>query len=132
MSLNTTTEYHDRPRQFNFRKVDGMHASSDATIKGISIHPRIDVASPLPRGGCPRAIACFKVGWDKLASSAGPPSKSLLKNAVGRRGEAPLVPPYILHFQQRDGPGMSRRWSLWSVHPDRMPPAIARSVMPSL
>ena len=32
----------------------------------------------------------YSVGWDKLASSAGPPTTP----PVGRRGEAPLVPPY--------------------------------------
>ena len=44
----------------------------------------------------PRAIAFFNVGWDQLASSAGPPKAKCRKMMVGRRGEAPLVPPYIL------------------------------------
>ena len=38
------------------------------------------------------------VGWDKLASSAGPPifaaKGGVVQPEVGRRGEAPLVPPY--------------------------------------
>ena len=37
-----------------------------------------------------RAITCFNVGWDQLASSAGPPSK----NHGGPALEALLVPPY--------------------------------------
>ena len=41
-----------------------------------------------------RANDFFKVGWDQLASSAGPPKR----NVVNRwwAGEAPLVPPYFL------------------------------------
>ena len=40
----------------------------------------------------PRAIAFFKVGWDQLASSAGPPSRNVEKSWWV--GEAPLLPPY--------------------------------------
>ena len=36
----------------------------------------------------------FHVGWDQLASSAGPPFRKHREIRVGRRGEAPLVAPY--------------------------------------
>ena len=36
----------------------------------------------------------FHVEWDKLASSAGPPCRRHREIMVGRRDEAPLVPPY--------------------------------------
>ncbi len=42
-----------------------------------------------------QAIAVFNVGWDKLASSAGPPCRKHREILVGRRSETPLVPPYM-------------------------------------
>ena len=58
----------------------------------------------MPSNG--KAIGFFNVGWDQLASSAGPPSLSVNTTCysamVGRCGETPLVPPCILlSFKKR-------------------------------
>ncbi len=43
-----------------------------------------------------RAIAFFKVGWDKPALRRWPTMYARDPGVVGLRGEAPLVPPYVL------------------------------------
>ena len=56
------------------------------------------------------------VGWDKLASSAGPPTTL----PVGRRGEATLVPPY-------ESPHSSANWNIETLpHEDGAREAVVR------
>ncbi len=55
-------------------------------------------------GGTCQSHRLFNVGWDKLASSAGPPLGKRREILVGRRGETPLVPPYKFRNPTRRWP----------------------------